>query len=412
MGTQVRAVVIGGGIMGCALAYHLGRAGWRDTVLLEQHELTEGTTWHTGGFVTALRGPDSPVWHTRLAGYLPAMAATLRAETGHDAGWRPVGGLRLALSHQAVDELRRLSRHADTVGVPLELRGASATMTLASRLDLSDVQAAAWLPGDGFVRPKDLISALIAGAKAHGVTVSTGVRVTGIDVVDGRVRGVQTDAGPISTTVVVNAAGAAAGAIGALAGVVVPVVPMLHQYGVTEQLYPALDPDATPTCRIPEQGLYLRAANGSVIVGGYSPDPRPGWPAGDDAPLAKAKELAAPNEEEFATVLALARQRMPELSKVTILKVLNGVEAVTPDGAPLVGPTGVDGFWVAAGFGLHGMALAGGVSRHIAEWIATGGPAWDLSGLRPDRFGPQGAHRDWITTRAVEVMRRLAGPTP
>jgi 4-methylaminobutanoate oxidase (formaldehyde-forming) len=412
MGAQVRAVVIGGGIMGCALAYHLGRAGWRDTVLLEQHELTEGTTWHTGGFVTALRGPESPIWHNRLAGYLPAMASTLRAETGLDAGWRPVGGLRLALTHQAVDELRRLSRHADTVGVPLELRGASATMALAPRLDLSDVQAAAWLPGDGFVRPKDLVGSLIAGATSYGVTVSTGVGVTGIDTTGGAVRAVHTDAGTITTNVVINAAGAAAGAIGAMAGVVVPVVPMLHQYGVTEQLHPALDPDTTPTCRVPEQGMYLRAANGSVIIGGYSPDPQSAWPAGDGVPLAKARQLAEPDDEQFARVLAQARQRMPELADFDILKVLNGVEAVTPDGAPLVGPTGVDGFWVTAGFGLHGMALAGGVSRHIAEWITSGGPAWDLSGLRPDRFGPQGAHRDWITTRATDVMRRLAGPTP
>ncbi|MDI1459440.1 FAD-dependent oxidoreductase [Catellatospora sp. KI3] len=406
MGASAPAVIIGGGVIGCSLAYHLGRAGWRDTVLLEQHELTEGTTWHTAGFVTSMRGPDGPGWHARLAGYLPALAAMLRAETGLDPGWRPVGGLRLALSHTHVDELRRLARRADELGVPLELRGASATMNLAPRLDLTDVQAAAWLPGEGFVRPKDFVGALVAGARTHGADIRTGVRVTGIDATGGAVRAVHTSDGVIETPVVVNAAGAAAGAVGALAGVGVPVVPVLHQYGVTDVLQPALDPDTTPTCRVPEQQFYLRGANGAVIIGGSRPDPVAAWPAGDAEPLAKARDLAEPDDAAFARLWQLARARMPELAQAKLAKIMHGVEAYTPDGAPLAGPTTLPGLWIAAGGGLHGMALAGGLGRHLAEWITTGSSTWDLTALLPDRFGPSATNRDWLTTRALATLAR------
>ncbi|MFC7244008.1 NAD(P)/FAD-dependent oxidoreductase [Catellatospora aurea] len=406
MGASARAVIIGGGVVGCSLAYHLGRAGWRDTVLLEQHELTEGSTWHTAGFVTSMRGPDGPGWHARLAGYLPALAAMLRAETGHDPGWRPVGGLRLALSHTHVDELRRLARRADELGVPLELHGASAIMNRVPRLELSDVQAAAWLPGEGFVRPKDFVNALVAGAVAHGVSIRTGVRVTGVDTTGGQVRAVHTSDGVIETPLVINAAGAAAGAVGAMAGVVVPVVPILHQYGVSEVLHPALDPDATPTCRIPEQSLYLRAANGCVIVGGSRPDPVPAWPAGDAEPLAKARELAAPDEAAFAPLWQLAGDRMPELRRTKLAKIMHGVEAFTPDGVPLAGRSALPGLWIAAGFGLHGMALSGGIGRHLAEWITSGTPSWELDALLPERFGAPAANRDWTTSRALDTLRR------
>lgn len=404
MTRAARAVVIGGGVVGCSVAYHLARLGWSEIILMEQHQLTEGTTWHSAGFVTALRGNAA---HRRLVNYLPALARVLSAETGADAGWRPVGGLRLAVSAAGVDDLRRLAAAGEEIGVPVELRTASSAAPLVPLLDLADVQAAAWLPGDGFVRPKDFTSAFAAGAAGRGVTIMTGVRVTGVVRTGKRVTGVTTTEGTIATGVVVNAAGAAASAVGALAGATVPVCPIDHQYAVTAPFDPPADPDRMPTVRDPEHNLYLRAAGGGLIIGGYAAAPPPAWPADGSAPLSVARALSEPVDP--AETVAAARARVPGLPDV--VKLIHGPEGFSPDGEPLIGPSDVDGFWVAAGMGLHGMALAAGAGKTLAEQIVSGGAEWDASSFDPRRFGPFAHNRHWITTRAVDAFRRTLRPS-
>lgn len=397
--TDTRAVVIGGGIVGCSIAYHLARLGWTDVTLLEQHDLTDGTTWHSAGFVTALRGVPA---HRKLVSYLPALARVLYAETGCDAGWRPSGGLRLATSSNGVDELRRQAYAAEEQGVVMELRTASSAAPLVPWLDLADVQAAGWLPGDGFVRPRDSVTALATGARALGAAIRPGVRVTGLVKSGRRVVGVQTEDGVIRCEAVVIAAGAASSTVAHFVNAVVPVVPINHQYAVTAPSTPPLDPDTTPTVRDPENNLYLRAAGGGLIIGAYAKAPQAAWPLNGAAPLSTARALAEPWPVEDLVVAAEAR--VPDLP--AIAKVICGPEGFTPDGEPLVGATEVPGLYVAAGMGLHGLALAAGVGKTMAEIVVSGSAEWDVTALDPQRFGPFTHNRHWVTTRALDAFRR------
>jgi 4-methylaminobutanoate oxidase (formaldehyde-forming) len=385
--------------VGCSVAYHLARLGWTDVTLLEQHALTDGTTWHSAGLVTALRGGSA---HRRLVSYLPALARVLQAETGRDAGWRPSGGLRLATTSAGVDQLRRQAHAAEEQGVVMELRTASSAAPLAPWLDLADVQAAGWLPGDGFVRPRDSVSAFAAGAEALGGKILTGVRVTGFVMSGRRVTGVKTEDGPIACEAVVIACGTASSTVGHHAGADIPVVPINHQYAVTDPCTPALDPDTTPTVRDPENNLYLRAAGGGLILGGYSSAPQAAWPLNGSAPLADPRALGTPGPVD--DIVAAAEARVTDLP--TVAKVICGPEGFTPDGEPVVGATEVPGLWVAAGMGLHGMALAPGVGKTVAELVTSGSGEWDVAALSPQRFGPFAHNRHWVTTRAVDAFRR------
>src|SRR5690349_5390820 len=211
--------MIGGGVGGASIAYHLARLGWTDVVLVEQHALTEGTTWHSAGFVGQLR---STISQTRMIMYSSGLYPELRALTGLDPGWRGVGGLRLATTPERVEELRRQVSSAATYGLELDLLTAARTQERFPMLNVEDVLAAGWLPGDGWLEPAQLAAALAAGARSLGARLITGVRVTGIETFQGRVTAVDTSLGRIRTDVVVNAAGAAAGHIGRLAGAVVP----------------------------------------------------------------------------------------------------------------------------------------------------------------------------------------------
>ncbi|HWT22744.1 MAG TPA: FAD-dependent oxidoreductase [Solirubrobacteraceae bacterium] len=393
-----RCVIVGGGVGGASIAYHLARLGWRDVVVVEQHDLTEGTTWHSAGFVGQLR---STIGQTRMIMYSSGLYRELREVTGRDPGWREVGGLRLATTRERMEELQRQASAAETYGLRLDLLSPAEAHDRLPLLAVGDVLGAAWLPGDGYLDPALLALALADGARAHGVAFHTHTRVTGLDVRGGRVAAVETDRGTIRTDTVVNAAGAAAGRLARMAGVVVPVVPMRHQYVVSEPLDPPVG--EVPTVRDPDHIAYFRPEAGALLVGGYARDPAP-W---DDAdPLAAPRTLAEPDRERFAEAWDGARRRVPALADAAIAKVVNGPEAFTPDGEFILGETDVDGFWVAAGFCVHGLAGAGGVGKVMAEWIAGGVPDFDVSRMDVRRFGAHFRSARHARVRALDAYSR------
>ncbi|GAA3113029.1 FAD-dependent oxidoreductase [Planomonospora alba] len=428
---SARAVVIGGGVAGCSVAYHLARLGWSEVLLVERHELTEGTTWHSAGFVGQLR---STVTQTKMIMYSAGLYPELARLTGLDPGWRGVGGLRLATTPERVEESLRLAGAAETYGLDVEVVSGARAGRMLPLLETADVRAALWLPDDGWLDPALLARALAAGAEKLGVRILTGTRVTGFDVTGGAVTGVRlataqtaaqsagvsaraagagadaagsgaraarADAEAEEWTVraetVVIAAGAASGWLGRLAGADIPVVPIKHQYVVTAPFGVA---SSAPTVRDPDNIVYFREEGGGLLVGGYIRSPEV-WDT--PAPLDEPRTLFPPDMPKFQESWDAAVRRVPALGRTEIVKTVHGPEAFTPDGEFLLGPTAVRGLWAAAGFCVHGLAAAGGVGKVMAEWITGGTPEYDLFGMDLRRFGGHARSASWARARALDA---------
>ncbi len=396
--SAARCVVIGGGVGGTSITYHLSRLGWRDVVLVDRHDLTEGTTWHSAGFVGQLR---STISQTRMIMYSTRLYDELERVTGRDPGWHGVGGLRLATTPERVQELERQAGTATTYGLELDLLDARATRERLPLLQVDDVRAAAWLPGDGWLDPERLCLTLAAGARGNGVAIHPHTRVTGLDVRDGRAVAVRTDRGTIAAEVVVIAAGAASRAVGALAGACVPVVPMRHQYVRTSPVE-GVSAGAT-TVRDPDHIVYFRPEDDGLLVGGYAREPAT-WDV--DEPLAEPRTRFEADPDRFGESWAGALARVPALRDAEVVEVVNGPEAFTPDGEFVLGETEVDGLWVAAGFCVHGLAGAGGVGKVMAEWITDGRPEWDVAAMDVRRFGERHRSRAYARTQALDSYSR------
>ncbi|WP_440070517.1 GcvT family protein [Streptosporangium sp. OZ121] len=401
--SSARAVVIGGGVAGCSVAYHLARLGWAEVILVEQHELTEGTTWHSAGFVGQLR---STVTQTKMIMYSAGLYPELAELTGLDPGWRGVGGLRLATTPERVEESLRLAGAGETYGLGLEVVSGAEAKEMLPLLHADDVRAALWLPGDGWLDPALLARALAAGARKLGVRIHTGTRVTGLDVAKGAITGVRLASGTegsedfeelsVRAETVVVAAGAASGRVGRLAGVDIPVVPIKHQYVTTESFGV---PSSMPTVRDPDNIVYFREENGGILVGGYIRDPEI-WDT--VAPLDEPRTVFPPDMPKFRESWESAVRRVPELGRTEITKVVHGPEAFTPDGEFLLGETPVRGLWAAAGFCVHGLAAAGGVGKVMAEWIVDGSPEYDMFGMDLRRFGAHARSASWTRAKALD----------
>ena len=400
MAEQARAVIIGGGVGGTSIAYHLAKRGWTDVVLVERAELTSGSTFHSAGLVGQLR---SSVTLTRMMMDGVEQYRRLAEETGVDPSWHEVGSLRLASSPERLEELHRQVGWARTFGLPIELISADEARERFPLMSTDGVLGAVWLPTDGWLDPSGLAFALAAGARAAGVTIRTQTRVVGIEVVDGRVRGVDVDRGGERSTItaeaVVIAAGMYSPELGRLAGITIPIVPMAHEYLFTEAIegvHPGL-----PQLRDPDNLVYFREEVGGLCMGGYERNPAP-WGL-DGIPADFNGRLLAPDWPRFEEIMAGAIRRVPAIAEAGVNRMINGPEAFTPDNEFILGESEVAGLFVAAGFCAHGIAGAGGIGRQLAHWIAEGEPELDLWRMDIRRFGAQYRSPSYTLARTREV---------
>ena len=395
--TTARAVIIGGGIVGCSTAYHLARLGWRDLVLLEKGKLTSGSTFHAAGLVGQLRSNANI---TQLLKNSVDLYERLEAETGQATGWQENGGLRLACNAERMTEIRRQATTAHSFGLEMHLLTPAEARELWPLMDVSDLVGAAFLPTDGQANPTDITQALAKGARQGGVRIVEDCAVTGIRVKDGRAVGVVTDQGELTTEVVVNCAGQWAREVGRLAGVNVPLVSVQHQYMVTGPIDGITR--GLPTLRDPDRLTYFKEEVGGLVMGGYERNPKP-W-AEDGIPAGFNFSLLDPDFDHFAQLMEQALIRVPALEHAGVKELINGPESFTPDGNFILGEAPeVRNFFVGAGFNAYGIAAGGGAGQALAEWIAGGQPPMDLWPVDIRRFGRPHQSADWVRARTLEL---------
>ena len=403
MKSEAQAVIIGGGIVGCSIAYHLSLMGWKDVVVVEKADLTSGSTWHAAGLVGQLRGSLSL---TRIMKYSAELYAGLEKETGHDPEWRQVGSMRLASTPLRMEENLRQAAMARTFGLPVEVLSPKETVNLFPLLSDRDLVGAVYMPTDGRVDASGVTFALAKGARSRGVEFLTETRVLGITIKNGRVEAVVTDRGTIKTPVVVNAAGMWADQVGRMAGVNVPIVTMQHQYLITEKVE-GMRRDL-PILRDPDLRVYIREEVQGILMGGFEANPEP-W-ATDGVPIDFSHRLLPTNWPIFEPLVRNAAVRVPAFAGAEVTRIINGPEAFTPDGEFMMGEApGVRGFFVAAGFNAYGIAAGGGVGKVLAEWIVDGQPSLDVWRMDIRRFGPQYTHAAHTIARSTEALARRYG---
>jgi 4-methylaminobutanoate oxidase (formaldehyde-forming) len=401
--SRARVVIIGGGVIGASVAYHLAQLGWTDVLLLEQGQLSCGTTWHAAGLVGQLRASENG---TRLVQYSCELYERLEQETGLSTGFRRCGGVTVARTADRMTQLRRTAATAEAYQLECELISPQRARELYPIMRVDDLAGAIWLPGDGRANPTDLTAALARGARDKGVTIRERTRVTGI-LTDGRtdgraVAGVRTDQGDVEAEVVVNCAGQWAKQVGALGGVTVPLHSAEHFYVVTEQV-DGVHRDF-PILRDPDGYTYIKEEVGGLVVGGFEPDAKP-WVAPDALPHPFEFQLLDEDWDHFEILMDSAVARIPVLAETGIKMFYNGPESFTPDNQFILGEAPeLRNFFVAAGFNSVGIASAGGVGRALAEWIAGGEPGLDLSAVDIRRFAAFNGNNQWLHDRVSEVL--------
>src|SRR6266536_1997233 len=388
---RAQAVVIGGGITGTSVLYHLAKAGWRASILLEKDELTSGSTCHAAGLVTQFN--PSPTM-MRFRKY----SIELYQELGV---FETVGSLRFASSKNQLMELQRGVSRARGIGLDVELVSAEESERLMPVITRDSLYGAVWVPGDGHLDPHTATHALAAAAKKVGARIATFRRATGL-VVSGKgaIRAVDTDKGRIETEVVIVAGGIWGPQIASMAGAFVVSTPVDHQHAALLAVPGHEMPHDMPCFRDPDNLVYGKAEAGGMVLGGYESNPVARWI--DGVPWDHAGVSLPPDQARFEPLLAGAARRFPFVHEAGIVKLVCHPDAMTPDAGPLVGPMpGVRGLDMAAGLSLNGFGGAGGIGRAIAEMVTGGEAELDLYAYRPWRFGP--VHRDH--TYAAELAR-------
>ncbi len=397
---DARIVIVGGGIIGCSTAYHLARMGIGDVVLLEQHRLTSGSTFHAAGLVGQLRTNANI---TQLLGYSVELYRTLEAETGLATGWKMNGGLRLACNEDRWTEVKRQATTAHSFGLEMHLLSPREARELWPVMQIDDLVGAAFLPTDGQANPSDITQSLASGARKGGVKIVEETRVTGFELEGDTVRAVHTHRGEIRCERVVICGGQWSRALGALAGVNVPLVSVQHQYLVTEKI--AGVPPELPTLRDPDRLTYFKEDVGGLVMGGYEPNPIP-W-AEDGIPDGFHFTLLDNDWDHFEPLMEQAIARVPALADAGIRQMYNGPESFTPDGNFILGLAPErDNVFVGAGFNAFGIASGGGAGMALAEWVVKGEPPFDLWPVDIRRFGKPHADVDWVRRRTLEAYAR------
>ncbi len=392
-----KAVVIGGGIVGCSTVYHLAKLGWTDTVLLERKKLTSGTTFHAAGLVGQLRSNANI---TELLGYSVDLYNRLEEETGLGTGWKMNGGLRLACNEARWEEVKRQATTAQSFGLEMQLLSPSEARDLWPLMTVEDVIGAAFLPTDGQANPSDITQALAKGARMAGASIFEDTAVQDIRIEDGKIKGIQTDREFIECDIVICCAGQWTREFAGRFGVNVPLVPVQHQYIITE----AIDgvPRDLPTLRDPDRLTYYKEEVGGLVMGGYEPNPIL-W-ALDGIPPEFHYSLLPSDFEHFEPMMEQALGRVPALERAGIKELVNGPESFTPDGNFILGEAPeLKNFFVGAGFNAFGIASGGGAGMVLAEWVAKGEPPYDLWAADIRRFGRPHFDTDWIRKRTVEA---------
>jgi 4-methylaminobutanoate oxidase (formaldehyde-forming) len=396
--SQAEIVIIGGGIAGVSVAYHLAKLGRPDIVLLEQGRLTCGTTWHAAGLVGQMR-PNRSM--TRMSRYGIHLYAGLEQETGLATGWKQCGSVNVARTPERWIVFQRQAAMARSFGIEVDLLTPREALAKWPILRIDDLQGALWFPADGKANPADLTQSLAKGARNLGVKIREGVRVSSVNKRNGFVTGVETSDGPISCEILVNCAGQWARELGAQSGVNIPLHSAEHFYIVTEPIagvHPML-----PVMRDPDGFIYFKEEVGGLVMGGFEPVAKP-WGM-DGIPDKFEFQLLPEDWDQFQPLMEAAMHRVPALETAGVKILLNGPESFTPDGNFILGEAPeVRNYFVAAGFNSAGIANAGGAGKLLAEWIAGGEAPMDLFEIDIRRFGVFAADAQWLKARTVETL--------
>ncbi len=402
--TRARAVIVGGGVSGCSVAYHLAKLGWTDIVLLERRQLTCGTTWHAAGLVGQLRSSKNM---TRLAKYSADLYTKLEAETGISTGMRQVGSITVALTEERREEILRQASLARAFDVEVREISPSQVGEMYPHLNVSDVVAAVHLPLDGQCDPANIAMALAKGARQRGAAIFEGVKVAAVHATNGRVSGISwksdADEGIIETDIVVNCAGMWAREFAAMSGVTVPLHACEHFYLITE---PIAGLSRLPVLRVPDECAYYKEDAGKMMLGAFEPVAKPWGMAG--IPEDFCFDQLPEDFGHFEPILELGINRMPMLAEAGIHTFFCGPESFTPDDRYYLGEAPeLPGYWVAAGYNSIGIVSSGGAGMALAQWINDDEPPFDLWEVDIRRAMPFQRNRRYLRERVTETLGLL-----
>lgn len=401
---KARVVIVGGGVSGCSVAYHLAKLGWRDIVLLERKQLTCGTTWHAAGLIGQLR---ASINMTRLAKYSADLYVKLEEETGVATGMRQCGSITVALTDARKEEIYRQASLARAFDVDVQEVGPEEVLAMYPHLNISDVKAAVHLPLDGQCDPANIAMALAKGARINGAQIIEGVKVTAITSADGRVTGVDwqqgEEAGSIAADMVVNCGGLWGRDLAAQSGVTLPLHACEHFYIVTEAIK---DLPRLPVLRVPDECAYYKEDAGKMLLGAFEPVAKPWGMNGisEDFCFDQLPE----DFDHFEPILEQAVNRLPLLANAGIHTFFNGPESFTPDDSYYLGEAPeIKGYWVAAGYNSIGIVSSGGAGFALAQWMNDGEPPFDLWDVDIRRAQPFQKNRHYLRERVTETLGLL-----
>ncbi|QFT58532.1 4-methylaminobutanoate oxidase (formaldehyde-forming) [Sulfitobacter sp. THAF37] len=402
--TQARVVIIGGGVIGCSVAYHLTKLGWQDVVLLERKQLTSGTTWHAAGLIAQLRASANM---TKLAKYSQELYGNLQEETGVATGFRRCGSITVALTEDRREEINRQAAMARAFGVDVEEISATEVKEKYPHLNIADVTGAVYLDKDGQGDPANIALALAKGARQRGGQMFERTRAIGVTRLGRRITGVDWaqdgDSGHIACDHVVNCAGMWGREVGQMLGVNVPLQACEHFYIVTEAIAGL---GQLPVLRVPDECAYYKEDAGKILLGAFEPNAKP-WALGG-IPADFEFDQLPEDFDHFEPILEAAVNRMPMLAEAGIHTFFNGPESFTPDDAYHLGlAPEMDNVWVAAGFNSIGIQSAGGAGMALAQWMDTGEKPFDLGDVDISRMQPFQGNRRYLAERSTETLGLL-----